>query len=116
MGNLVKKPTQVKPEKPEEYSGYIGDYGLVKTLGKGAFCKVKLGFNTKEGSKPVAVKIMKDGDNEAIEQMRQELEIMKALKHENIINVVNYGCEPSKTNSKPENEPTNKNFTVLELC
>ena len=37
--------------------GKIGDFDIIKTIGTGASCKVKLGIDTKTGRK-VAIKIM----------------------------------------------------------
>lgn len=37
---------------------YIGRYRILKTLGTGASCKVKLAEDTLNGNKRVAVKIM----------------------------------------------------------
>jgi len=39
--------------------GHILNYNILRTLGSGVSCKVKLGFDTQTGKK-VAVKIMND--------------------------------------------------------
>lgn len=48
--NLLKKNVYKMP-------GYIENIRILKTLGKGASCKVKLGFNNETNTK-VAVKIL----------------------------------------------------------
>ena len=39
--------------------GKIGQYDIIKTIGTGASCKVKLGIDTQSGRK-VAIKIIND--------------------------------------------------------
>lgn len=48
--------------------GKIGNYRVLRTIGSGGSCKVKLGFDTERGQK-VAVKIM----NEAMDEKDKEL-------------------------------------------
>ena len=44
-----------------ESSGkFIGSYKILKTLGTGASCKVKLGLDTENENKMVAIKILND--------------------------------------------------------
>ena len=43
--------------------GKIGRFEVIRTLGSGASCKVKLGLNTETGRK-VAIKIMNDNMDE----------------------------------------------------
>ena len=72
MGALfsARKPKViVKPTDRTFYKSYVGDFGIVKTLGTGASCKVKLAF-TKDDEKPVALKIMNEGDKHVMELMR----------------------------------------------
>lgn len=65
----------------------IGKYELGKTLGTGAFSKVKLGTDCETGQQ-WAIKII---DKEQLqrermeEQLKREIAIMKALKHENVV-------------------------------
>jgi len=51
--------------------GTIGRYEIRQTLGQGFSCKVKLGVDSQTGRK-VAVKIIKDGDEELMELVRTE--------------------------------------------
>ena len=44
---------------------FIGQYRILKTLGTGASCKVKLAEDTLNGNKRVAVKIMNENIGEA---------------------------------------------------
>ena len=44
----------------ESYPKMIGQYGIGRTLGDGGSCKVKLGYDTENGNKKVAIKIMND--------------------------------------------------------
>ena len=65
----------------------IGKFELGKTLGKGAFSKVKYGVDcdTNEAS---AIKIIDKAQlakEQMEEQLKREIAIMKHLKHEHII-------------------------------
>lgn len=65
--------------------GQIGRYEIRQTLGQGFSCKVKLGIDTETGRK-VAVKIIKDGDEELMELVRTETQAMQQIaKHNNVI-------------------------------
>ena len=65
----------------------VGKYQLDKTLGTGAFSKVKLGIDT-ETSKKFAIKII---DKERMhqehmeEQLMREISTMKVLDHSNVV-------------------------------
>ena len=71
----------------------IGRFNLIRTLGSGMSCKVKLALDTKTGKK-VALKILKDNmgqrDRELVET---EVAAMKNLKHPNVIEQVECGQE-----------------------
>lgn len=41
---IFRRPQPKKPKNEDEYKSYVGKYGIVKTIGKGASCKVKLAF------------------------------------------------------------------------
>eukprot|EP00953_Heterococcus_sp_UTEX-ZZ885_P030207 15976-Heterococcus_DN1.PRE.1 len=65
----------------------IGHYRLSKTLGIGAFGKVKLGEHVHTGYK-VAVKILNKGKISALEmgeKVRREINILKLCRHPHII-------------------------------
>jgi len=65
----------------------VGHYFLTKTLGRGAFSKVKLGIHETTEER-VAIKIMKKSrllQEGLIEQVKREISIMKLIKHPNIV-------------------------------
>ena len=65
--------------------GTIGRFEITKTLGSGASCKVKLGYDTETGRK-VAVKILNDGLDEKMKELvMTEVEAMSHLKNQHII-------------------------------
>lgn len=65
--------------------GQIGQYRIIRTLGQGGSCKVKLGIHNETGEK-VAVKIMNDDlDDKMQELVLTEVQAMSKLKHANII-------------------------------
>lgn len=65
----------------------IGDYTLLKSIGKGTFGKVKLGLHQPTNEK-VAVKILekrKIVDVADIERVSREIHILKLIRHPSII-------------------------------
>ncbi|KAA8500066.1 CBL-interacting protein kinase 23 [Porphyridium purpureum] len=76
----------------------VGKYLLFETLGEGAFGKVKLGVHEDTGEQ-VAVKCMDKADIKAQEMtmnVRREIAIMKAVKHKNIVNMLQVLSSSSK--------------------
>lgn len=66
-------------------------YNIIKPLGEGASCKVKLACDTRNGTK-VALKLMNDiKDPEIHNLMKTEIQIMEGLNHPNVIRQHEYG-------------------------
>eukprot|EP01132_Coremiostelium_polycephalum_P006091 gene6091-7589_t len=67
--------------------GIIGNYIIVKTIGRGQFGKVKLGYHKKIPNEKVAIKIINKSklDQETLKMVQREVRIMKLLRHPNII-------------------------------
>ncbi|EGC29180.1 hypothetical protein DICPUDRAFT_51418 [Dictyostelium purpureum] len=67
--------------------GTIGNYLVIKTIGRGQFGKVKLGYHKKIPNEKVAIKIINKGklDQETLKMVQREVRIMKLLHHPNII-------------------------------
>ena len=87
-----------------------GNYYLEETIGEGAFAKVKLAIHIPTGEK-VAIKILNkdhlfDGALESndIQKIRKEINILKRIKHKNIIQL--YEIMESKSNL----------YIVMEYC
>ena len=75
----------------------IGKYTILRTLGSGGSCKVKLAENTADGNKKVAVKIMNDDmGQEEKALLKNEVEIMCALNHQNVVNYLEWGQDDYK--------------------
>jgi len=90
----------------------IGRFQILRTLGTGASCKVKLALDTETGRK-VAVKIINDNmDPKMKELVMTEVKAMAELNHENVINQIEYGTQIYK---KPNKEKT-VTYIVLELA
>jgi len=76
----------------------VGKYDLYKTLGQGAFGKVKYAIN-KETNEAVAIKYL---DKEKIQannmgvQIKREISIMKKINHKNVIHVKDIFATNSK--------------------
>ncbi|KAF2075117.1 hypothetical protein CYY_003594 [Polysphondylium violaceum] len=67
--------------------GMIGNYLIMKTIGRGQFGKVKLGYHKKIPNEKVAIKIINKSklDQETLKMVQREVRIMKLLHHPNII-------------------------------
>ena len=94
---IVKKKNSIKK----------GNYYLEETIGEGAFAKVKLGTHIPTGEK-VAIKILNkehlfDESND-IQKIKKEINILKRIKHKNIIQL--YEIMESKSNL----------YIVMEYC
>lgn len=65
----------------------VGKYELVRTIGQGAFAKVKLARNTETGNL-VAIKVIEKSkvvNGGKAEQIKREISIMKLVKHPNVV-------------------------------
>lgn len=89
LSKAAREKTQmriVRLNKPiDGFTKKLDKYLVGETIGKGATSKVKLGRCSKTG-KNVAIKIL-TADSKAfdIEELQKEIDVLKALKHENII-------------------------------
>lgn len=102
--NELKKISQTKEDflyKNEliDSENSIGPYKIVKLLGKGASSKVYL--VTKEG-KYFAAKVFQHQDPELLERFKREIEILKQIKHINLVSIIDHG------------EHNNKPYLILE--
>lgn len=69
----------------------IGDYNIIKALGEGASCKVKLAVDTRTGTK-VAIKLMNDiKDAEILTLLNTEVKLCENLIHPNVIRQIEHG-------------------------
>lgn len=93
--------------------GTIGKFQVLRTLGSGASCKVKLGIDTSTGRK-VAIKIM-NGDMDETEKklILTEVGALQGLQHVNIINQIEIGQD---TYSKESGKSKVVDYIVLELA
>lgn len=67
----------------------IGKYQLGRTIGEGAFSKVKIGVNANNGQK-VAIKVIDKHmilENKLNDQVKREIRTMKLLHHPNIVRI-----------------------------
>ena len=91
----------------------LGKYNILKTIGNGGSCKVKLAEDTSNNNKKVAIKIM--NDNMGAEEkalLNNEITVMSKLSHQNIVKYLEFGqCDyvkPAKTKKV--------SFIALELA
>ena len=95
-----------------------GKYQIIKTIGRGASCKVKLA-NEIESGRPVAIKIMKSSLDQKLKALiMNEVSAMDVLSHENIVNQMEYGTGQITVTDEDNNvkETKSVNFIVLELA
>lgn len=85
----------------------LGNYNLIRTLGKGAFSKVKLAQSTTDGNH-VAIKIHKTSNPEfnqsAVNVIENEARAVSKLEHPGIVNILDY--IPRSEIVKPNAAPT----------
>lgn len=71
----------------------LGKYHLLRTLGQGAYSKVKLALDS-EDNKHYAIKVHKADDPKfnasCIDVVENEAKAMMKLNHPGIVNIVNY--------------------------
>ena len=92
---------------------FIDGYEIVKTLGRGSFGKVKLGIHPETG-KQVAIKILLDISEEALNEVKDEITAFKKLpEHKNVVNYISHG--PTKQIKLPEKEEKDVWVFILEL-
>jgi serine/threonine protein kinase len=93
--------------------GNIGKYNVMRTLGSGASCKVKLGLDRETGRK-VAIKVMNDKmDERDRELVNTEVQAMQNLSHSNVVKQIEFGRDWLVKDSGKKKEV---HFIVLELC
>jgi BR serine/threonine kinase len=66
--------------------GTLGKYNIIRTLGTGASCKVKLALDTESGRK-VAIKIINDNMDANLKKLvMTEVDAMSKLQNDHVIN------------------------------
>lgn len=95
----------------------LDDYKIIKDLGAGAFSTVKLA-KQKDTGKMYALKIIRDDaleNSTTMNSFKTEIDIMKNIKHSNIINLVKHSYEG--TLKKPNGDKKeNVIYLTLELA
>lgn len=97
--------TQIQKSNPQTETQkinnekYIGNYKIVKLLGEGATSKVYL---VSKNNSLFAAKIFQHQDPELLKRFQREIEILKQIKHINIVQIIDHG------------EQDNKPFLILE--
>lgn len=90
----------------------LGKYKVLKTLGSGGTCKVKLGYDP-ESNRKVALKILKDDLTEKTKELViQEVKIMQSLQHKNVLEQIETGRDVYKK-AKGEREV---DYVVLSIA
>ena len=95
----------------------MGEWEIMKSLGEGNTSKVYLAVHKEDPKRQVALKIFREEfltrDNDSIKSVEKEIEILQGLKHDHIINIVQYGSDGHV--KKPSGrELTNLVYILLE--
>jgi serine/threonine protein kinase len=103
------KSTHSLQKSVVEHEKMLNQYLVLELLGKGAYGKVKHGYDTKE-NRHVAIKIVRKpkgfGQNPTMDDaILREIVVMKMLRHENIVSLLEVINDPKAT----------KIYIVLEL-
>lgn len=88
----------------------LGKYALGRTLGSGVSCKVKIA-KAKNGNK-YAIKIL-HADDQFKELVKSEVDVLRKLHHDHIVNFVEMGKDSIK---KPGKDAKTVDYIVLELA
>ena len=94
----------------------IGNWEIHKTLGSGAFSKVKLGRH-KDNNQFAAIKIMKRGNHVSQsfkDLVKNEIDTLKNLEHANLIRLIEF--DDNATYKKADGTEQNIFYMALELC
>ena len=87
MGCLLSNEEVLKDINKKKKS-IITDYLLIKTLGKGASCRVVQGLDKREDEK-IAIKIMTKEKSICKTLYNHEVNMLRQIKHSNIIKLIN---------------------------
>jgi serine/threonine protein kinase len=79
----------------QKYPIFNGEYEILESLGEGTTSKVFKVRNIKEPKKQFALKLLREEflkrEENAIQAVENEIRILEALKHPNIIGINSYG-------------------------
>lgn len=88
-----KEPEKIELKQIDDKQKRIGDYIVVKFLGEGATSKV---FLVKKDNSLFALKQLNIIDDELKKRFYREIEILKELKHKNIVSIIDSGIYEGK--------------------
>lgn len=84
-------------DEKRQHAIFNGKYEILSSLGHGKTSKVYLAVDLEDPSKTVALKIFKQEylfeTDDNIHSIEHEIEILKGLNHDRIVNILDYGSE-----------------------
>lgn len=104
VSNATKHTQSIISTKDMTGNKKINQYIVLKVVGKGSFGKVKLVLNAEENNKPYAMKVLskrklkkifKGQNRTAMNDVMQEIAIMKKLDHKNVVRLYEVLDDPS---------------------
>ena len=107
---LYMTKNQLKQKYCLQSSKQIGKYAILKTIGHGATCKVKMAFDLDTGQR-VAMKVMNEDIEEKV--LFEEINAMSQVDHQNVLKLIDYGYGEYQKKDKPSR---NVFFIVLEYA
>jgi len=118
MAKMKMKMKKLNKGNAQSQARSIGDWVLGDTLGMGGYSKVKLGIHRKTGQK-CALKIMLADESGKIseskkKQLIRELNVMKKVRHENVIQLIEY--DENAEYPESDGRKTKCIVTVLEFA
>ena len=81
-----------------KYPIFKGQYEIIKSLGNGNTAKVYLARSIFDPTKKIAIKILRDeflkgNEGQNTKLVEQEIQILSALHHKNIVKLIDYGSD-----------------------
>lgn len=116
---ILKKTSSPDSSGRKKRTTLNGKYEIVKLIQEGATSKVFLGRDI-ESRKKVAIKLIRYSflmqDKNNIHLIENEIEILRGLKHSNIVKLKEFGCNGHFVNSSTGKEFKNQVYLVLEYA
>ena len=117
MFNLdsIKRMMSKKQRYQATFTAHNIEYKVIKTLGIGCSCKVKLAYDSSNDDKPIALKLLKSQMDDGLDPWylcQNEIEIMSQLDHPNVVKQISHGTGIYDCKSKKKQV----RFIALEIC
>jgi serine/threonine protein kinase len=89
--------TELREEYGEDMAGLLAKYDITTCIGEGQYGRVFEGLQRSSGERVALKKIALDEDEGVPATAIREVASLKALKHDNIVRLLDVDCNPSRT-------------------